>query len=83
MRLPVSQRRILGKMENAIQISDPRLTSLFNLFSRLSRDEEMPRVEQLPACARPLPAILVRRLAAGSRLRRGPFASIRQCWSVR
>jgi hypothetical protein len=51
MSLPASQRRILEKIENALRGSDPRLTSLFAIFSRLNIDEEMPRIEQLRARA--------------------------------
>ena len=40
--LPASERRILGKIEQAIQGSDPQLMSLFTIFSRLNRDEHMP-----------------------------------------
>lgn len=51
MGLPASQRRILEKIENALRGTDPRLTSLFAIFSRLNRDEEMPRIEDLRARA--------------------------------
>jgi Protein of unknown function (DUF3040) len=51
MGLPASQRRILEKIENAMRGTDPRLTSLFAIFSRLNRDEEMPRIEELRARA--------------------------------
>jgi hypothetical protein len=66
MGLPASQRRILEKIENALRGSDPRLTSLFAIFSRLTRDEEMPRVEQLRAHAELLGIRLQNRLAAVS-----------------
>jgi hypothetical protein len=49
MGLPASQRRILERIEIALRGSDPRLTALFAIFSRLNRDEEMPRVEQVRA----------------------------------
>jgi hypothetical protein len=63
--LPASQRRILEKIEYALRGSDPRLTAMFAIFSRLTRDEEIPRVEQLRARAElplvrrrgPLPAV--------------------------
>jgi predicted transcriptional regulator len=68
--LPASQRRILEKIEHALRGSDPRLTSLFAIFSRLTRDEEMPAIEQLRALAALLPMRLHRGLrAAGHRLR--------------
>jgi hypothetical protein len=49
MGLPVSQRRSLDRIEGALRASDPRLAALFTIFSRLNRDEEMPRLEQLKA----------------------------------
>ena len=49
MALPASQRRILERIENALRGSDPRLAALFSIFTRLTRDEEMPRVEQVRA----------------------------------
>jgi len=58
MALPASQRRILERIENALLGSDPRLAALFSIFSRLNRDEEMPRVEQIRARA----AIVLSRL---------------------
>jgi hypothetical protein len=58
MGLPASQRRILERIENALRGSDPRLAALFSIFSRLNRDEEMPRIEQVRARA----AILVARV---------------------
>ena len=51
MGLPASQRRILERIENALRGSDPRLAALFSIFTRLNRDEEMPRIEQVRARA--------------------------------
>jgi hypothetical protein len=51
MGLPASQRRILERIENALRGSDPRLTALFSIFTRLTSDEEMPRIEQVRAKA--------------------------------
>jgi hypothetical protein len=61
MGLPARQRRVLEKIENALRGTDPRLTSLFAIFSRLNRDEEMPRIEELRARAAMLLARLHRR----------------------
>ena len=47
MGLPARQRRMLGRIENALRGSDPRLAGLYSIFARLTRDEEMPRIEQL------------------------------------
>ena len=49
MGLPVSQRKSLDRIETGLRESDPRLAALFTIFSRLNRDEEMPRLEQLKA----------------------------------
>jgi hypothetical protein len=49
MGLPVSQQKSLERIESALRDSDPRLAALFTIFSRLNRDEEMPRLEQLKA----------------------------------
>jgi hypothetical protein len=47
MGLPVRQRRVLDRIESALRGSDPRLAALYAIFARLTRDEEMPRIEQL------------------------------------
>jgi hypothetical protein len=47
MGLPVRQRRVLDRIESALRGSDPKLAALYAIFARLTRDEEMPRVEQL------------------------------------
>ena len=51
MGLPASQRKILERIENALRGSDPRLAALFSIFTRLTCDEEMPRIEQIRAKA--------------------------------
>jgi hypothetical protein len=47
MGLPVRQRRVLERIELRLQRSDPKLASLYTIFARLNRDEEMPRIEQV------------------------------------
>jgi hypothetical protein len=47
MGLPARQRRVLGRIEGALRGSDPRLAAIYSIFARLTRDEEMPRIEQL------------------------------------
>jgi hypothetical protein len=47
MGLPARQRRVLDRIEGALRGSDPRLAALYAIFGRLTRDEEMPRIEQL------------------------------------
>jgi hypothetical protein len=51
MGLPVSQRRNLAEIEDSLRATDPRLVSLLEIFTRLNRDEEMPRIEQRPSPA--------------------------------
>jgi hypothetical protein len=45
--LPARQRRVLDRIEGALRGSDPRLAAMFTIFGRLTRDEEMPRIEEL------------------------------------
>jgi hypothetical protein len=47
MSLPVRQRRMLGRIESSLRGSDPKLTALYAIFSRLTAGEELPRMEQL------------------------------------
>jgi hypothetical protein len=47
MGLPARQRRVLERIEGTLRGSDPKLAALYTIFSRLTRDEEMPRIEQL------------------------------------
>jgi hypothetical protein len=49
MGLPAGQRKILVRIEDSLRGSDPRLTALFSIFTRLTHDEEMPRIEQVRA----------------------------------
>jgi hypothetical protein len=49
MGLPASQRKILVMIEDSLRGSDPRLAALFSIFTRLTHDEEMPRIEQVRA----------------------------------
>lgn len=48
MSLPAAQQRILDGMAEAIRASEPRLVSMFAMFTRLTRNEAAPRREQLP-----------------------------------
>ncbi len=82
MGLPVGQRKHLDRIESSLRSSDPRLASLFAIFTRLNRDEEMPAMEQLRAGVAQLRLWLkfrrftVRRwlrTRAGSRLRTALF----------
>jgi hypothetical protein len=47
MGLPARQRRRLENIEHKLHSSDPRLAAMFAIFGRLTRDEDMPRIEEL------------------------------------
>lgn len=47
MGLPARQRRVLDGIEDTLRGSDPRLATMFAIFGQLTRDEEMPRIEEL------------------------------------
>jgi hypothetical protein len=47
MGLPVRQRMVLDRMDRTLQGTEPRLAALYAIFCKLTRDEEMPRFEQL------------------------------------
>lgn len=47
MGLPARQRRVLGRIEGTLRGSDPRLAALYSIFARLTREEDMPRIEEL------------------------------------
>jgi hypothetical protein len=47
MSLPASQERALTRIEQTLLARDPRLKSLFGIFTRLTVHEAMPVTEQL------------------------------------
>lgn len=47
MSLPACEERILHHMETALRAHEPRLAAMFGVFSRLTRDEQMPGIERL------------------------------------
>ena len=47
MSLPARQERVLGRIEHSLHAGDPRLRSMFATFTKLTRGQEMPRLEQL------------------------------------
>jgi hypothetical protein len=82
MSLPAAEERTLTGIEQALRSRDPRLSALFSIFTRLTRQEAMPTIEQLrPRRRRPQPgavllavvALLVCAVVAGS------LASARGC----
>jgi hypothetical protein len=46
MSLPACQQRVLDRMEDALRASEPHLTSMYSIFSRLNTGEPV-RAEQL------------------------------------
>ena len=60
MSLPVAQERALTSIEQALRSRDPRLNSLFSIFTRLTRQEAMPTIEQIrPRRWRPQPGAVI------------------------
>ena len=49
MSLPASQQRVLNRIDRMLRDSDPRLVALFSIFTRLTWEEEMPRIEEVRA----------------------------------
>ena len=47
MSLSASEERTLTSIEQALRSRDPRLNSLFSIFTRLTRQEAMPVIEQI------------------------------------
>ena len=47
MSLPACEQRVLDRIEKTLQDGDPRLGSMFVIFTRLTRYEAMPRTEQV------------------------------------
>ena len=47
MSLPASQQRILDAIENRLKKREPRLASMFAMFTRLTVHERLPRIEAL------------------------------------
>jgi hypothetical protein len=47
--LPARQQRMLNRIDRRLRDSDPRLVALFTIFTRLTWDEEIPRIEQVRA----------------------------------
>lgn len=47
MSLPTGQQRVLESIAGRLAESDPRLVSLFSIFTRLTLTERMPWIEQV------------------------------------
>jgi len=75
MSLPTVQQRKLESIEGRLAESDPRLVSLFTIFTRLTLTEKMPWIEQL--AVRPVADRLARIGAKFGWLTGRPAARIR------
>jgi hypothetical protein len=49
MSLPACQQRVLDTIESTLQRREPRLASMFAMFTRLTTNEGAPRTERLEA----------------------------------
>lgn len=49
MSLPACQQRVLDRMAQSLQASEPRLAAMYANFARLARDEPAPDRERLTA----------------------------------
>ena len=47
MGLPASQQRVLDRIEEALKKREPRLASMFAIFTRLTVHEGLPHIEAL------------------------------------
>lgn len=47
MSLPTSQQRVLDRIEEVLRKREPRLVSMFAMFTRLNINERLPRIEAL------------------------------------
>ena len=47
MGLPASQQRVLDRIEEVLKKREPRLVSMFAMFTRLNIGERLPRIEAL------------------------------------
>jgi len=60
MSLSASEVRALSRIEQALLSRDPRLRSLFSIFTRLNRQEAMPTREQIRSRRwRPQPGVVI------------------------
>jgi Protein of unknown function (DUF3040) len=75
--LPARQQRALDRIERRLVASDPLLHSWFSIFTRLTRDEDMPRIEEVRARLTRLGAWVARRTAPVRRRIPRPSARVK------
>jgi hypothetical protein len=72
MSLPASQQRVLDRIEETLKRREPRLASMFAIFTRLTVHEEVPRTEALV----PVPWWSPKRYRVPGRMRAGAFLTL-------
>jgi Protein of unknown function (DUF3040) len=72
MSLPASQQRVLDRIEETLKRREPRLASMFAIFTRLTVHEEVPRTEALV----PVPWWSAKRYQAPARVRAAVFLTL-------
>ena len=65
MSLPASQQRVLDRIEDALKKREPRLASMFAIFTRLNIHERLPWIEALE----PVPWWSPKRFRSAARIR--------------
>jgi hypothetical protein len=77
MSLPARQQRVLDRIDDSLHACDPRLRPMFAIFTKLTREEGMPRLEELDHRTLPQWRWLKRLGRAGRRRRaaRGAWAT--------
>ena len=75
MSLPARQQRKLKEIEGRLTGSDPRLRSLFGIFTRLTTGEAMPWFEAVPT--RPVADVLAAFRSLIRRIARRPASRVR------
>ena len=75
MSLPARQQRKLREIEGGLTGSDPRLRSLFGIFTRLATGEAMPWFEAVPT--RPVAGTLAAFRSLIRRIARRPASRVR------
>jgi hypothetical protein len=69
MSLPARQERVLSRIGHSLHAGDPRLRSMFATFTKLTKGQQMPRLEQLESRSWP-PRCWLKRLTRPRRRRR-------------
>ena len=82
MSLADREQQILDGMESALQAGETRLTSMFAIFTRLFRDEEIPGTEELAARSRRPRSWLRAPRAAGHHPRNAWRSTSRARWAT-